>query len=110
MIKYYGVDPEKIKVINNAADHIKKVKSFVIPNEEKKMLKSLKINSSFLLLVLFMHKNIERFIAAMRMLNSNEVLVVVGSTNAYYNALKKNMQMKKSISYRMLACSSGFFV
>ena len=64
--------------------------------KKNKLLKSLKIKSFFLTVgASYKHKNIERLIAAMKMLNNDDVLVIVGSTNAYYNSLKEKYANEK---------------
>ncbi len=96
VIKYYNVAPEKIQVINSAADHIKKVESFDIPAKEKPILEWLTGRKFFLTVgASYKHKNIERIIAAIKMLNNDDMLIVVGSGNAYYNAIKENYADEK---------------
>ena len=96
VIKYYKVDPEKIQVINSAADHIKKVSSFEISEEEQQIVQNI-ANKKFFLTVgaSYKHKNIERLIAAMKSLKNDDILVIVGSPNAYYNSLKEEYADEK---------------
>jgi glycosyltransferase involved in cell wall biosynthesis len=90
VIRYYKVPPERIQVINSAANHIKKVASFDIPDKEKGIVERLKGKKFFLTVgASYKHKNIERLITAMKMLNNDDLLVIVGSGNAYYNSLKE---------------------
>ncbi len=90
VVKYYNVSPEKIQVINSAADHIKKVEAFDIPDKERPIVEWLAKEKFFLTVgASYEHKNIERLIAAMKDLNNNSKLIIVGSGNVYYNAMKK---------------------
>ena len=96
VIKYYKVAPEKIQVINSAADHIKKVETFDIPDKEKPVVKMLADQKFFLTVgASYQHKNIERLIAAMKMLNKNDKLIIVGSGNAYYHSMKEKYASEK---------------
>jgi len=91
VIKYYHVSPDKIKVISGAADHLQKVASFSIPDNERAIIERLK-NKRFFLAVgaSYKHKNLERLITATKMLNNNDLLVIVGSgSNSYSKTLKE---------------------
>ena len=88
--RYYNVAPEKIQVINSAADHIKKVESFDIPDKEKPVIEWLSGKKFFLTVgASYKHKNIERLIIAIKTMNNDDKLIVVGSPNAYYNEMKR---------------------
>ena len=96
VIKHYKVNPDKIQVINSAADHIKKVTSPDIPDKEKVIVHWLEDKKFFLTVgASYKHKNTERLITAMQMLNSDDLLIVVGSGNDYYNALKEKYSDEK---------------
>jgi len=90
VIKHYKIAPEKITVISGAADHLQKATSFNIPEKEKAVMEWL-FGKRFFLSVgaSYEHKNIERLIVAMKLLNNDDLLVIVGSGNAYYSMLKE---------------------
>jgi glycosyltransferase involved in cell wall biosynthesis len=91
VIKYYHVAPEKIEVISGAADHLQKVAFFNTLDNERPIIEKLK-NKRFFLAVgaSYKHKNLERLIPATKMLNNNDLLVIVGSgNNDYCKALKE---------------------
>ena len=89
VLKYYGITPNKIEVISGAANHLQKVNVFDLSGKEKTIATWLSDKKFFLTVgASYEHKNIERLIAAMKLLNSNDLLVIVGSGNNYYQALK----------------------
>jgi len=90
VIKYYKLPPDKIAVINGAANHLQKVDVFSIPEKEKSIVNWLGGKKFFLTVgYSYEHKNIERLITAMKGLNDNDLLIIVGSGNAYYQSLKE---------------------
>ena len=90
VVKYYGINPEKITVINHAADHIKPVDTFNVPPKEEKIKQWLDGQQFFLTVGAFRaHKNVERLMDAVESLKGNQILIVVGAPNAYFNGLKK---------------------
>lgn len=100
VVNYYHVPPEKIEVISGAADHLQKVASFNIRDNEKTVIERLK-NKRFFLAVgaSNKHKNLERLITAMKMLNSNDMLVIVGSGSRNYRKVLKEKYADEQIYF-----------
>lgn len=96
VVKYYGIDPDKITVINHAADHLKPVASFNVPPKEEKIKQWLEGKRFFLTVgALRTHKNVERVIDALETIPGDEILVVVGAPSAYFNGLQKKYSEKE---------------
>lgn len=96
VMKYYRVSPDKIEVIYGAADHVQKAASALIPQPEQHIVERLTGKQFFLAVgASYKHKNIETLIAAMELLNNDNLLVIVGADTAYYRFLKQQHPSKQ---------------
>lgn len=90
VVKHYSVAPGTIAVISGAADHLQPVAAAGMPAHENTTAKWLADKQFFLTVgASYPHKNIERLVAATKLLDKDILLVIVGSGNTYYNELKE---------------------